>query len=625
MKDDNDISNFELLDSEMRQRLYAFWERDIFDDAVILAADPALKAFAKRLPDMGIDQCETFEKWCGGDSGVANDYWANPEPLQVDKPADKPAGASSFCPAPEPDPYDDSMTYLQQVRAEQAMAALMRSKAMRAALAATAQPSAAPQRAMPEAGVSGQTAAAQHTSTGGSDDDPDPAITIIPPQAPVDIQGTRAYKNRLATLKRAAKAKGLAAKGTDPRRMDLTDSAGGCDTGIGHGSTLATLSRAQTDPDPLDQVIPDPYRAAAEDPDREGKVLQLPYHRFLRKAVLVMRDPSASAAQKIMGDLYLLMALPGLSATVRAHYLKRDIRGIDVDGTVQHLIYKVYKGTRFWEQPNPNIPDLLDKNVQDVDQAITFASFSAERGSHRDAARYTRRPDDDEDDDEGTGVDLLDKAAHQQHDQGIDHHTLQAESDGLHTSDAAEGDDIETLEDTAAEEDTAERRALQTAEERRASDLKHRLLAGLQALPAEQRAAEIRAIAQHMAQHPDPILLTMLYNDVQGKKKKDRDPLAAALQAEVFRATRFTPVDAYTAPKPAAVLNAALALYAGVPDDECLTNACQVLSALCEVMEDTRQHVVEALQTRARNARGSFSSEIQQAAATLLEGAGEAA
>lgn len=187
---DSNNFDFEVWDKPMRKRLYAFWVKDIFDDEVIFAADPVLKEFAKRLPALGIDQCATFEKWCGEDSGVANDYRANPEvPVFGLDEDDEEAGARqrAFLTAPEPDPYDDWMAHLQQVRAEQALAALMKSKAMRAALATPAQPSAVQRRAMPEAPVSGQTAAAQHTSTGGSDEgDPDPADQIIPDPCKTD-------------------------------------------------------------------------------------------------------------------------------------------------------------------------------------------------------------------------------------------------------------------------------------------------------------------------------------------------------------------------------------------------------------------------------------------------------
>ncbi len=175
-------AEFRVWASEMRLRLYAFWKRDIWDDEVILDADPMLKIFADRLPGMGIDQCETFKAWA---EMAYEDYSADPEPPVLDD-EDEPERRirrASFCPAPEPDAYDTWRTHLLQVQAEKAMAALLKSKAMLKALAATAQPSAAPQRAMPEAAaVSGQTAAAQHTSTGGSsseDGDPDPADQII--------------------------------------------------------------------------------------------------------------------------------------------------------------------------------------------------------------------------------------------------------------------------------------------------------------------------------------------------------------------------------------------------------------------------------------------------------------
>lgn len=495
--------------------------------------------------------------------------------------------------------------------------------------------------------TSGQTAAAQHTSTGGSDDDPDPApaVQIIDPETPEFVKGTRAYNNRLASAARAKKIEKLAAQGVAYKAMDLAPSLGNCDAGIGHESILPPLSRAQVDPDPLDQIIPDPYKAAAETLNAAGENQQRPYHRFLRKAILAMRNPLASPAQKVLSDQYLIMAMPGLAAVVRAYYRKLDIRGVDVDGTVQHLVQKICQDADFDDQPNPNAPGILDGNAQTINQAITFSNFSVESASHQDAARFTERPAADDDDDEGP--DPLDKAVHQQHSRQRDqdvrelrgdsldptilalHDNLRAESDLPTPEDACgDDDDIEGLAAPEAHEETsAVRRARQTDDELRASTLKHRLLTGLRDLPVGQRDVEIQVVARHMAQHPDPMLLTMLYNDVQGKKKAARDPVTVALHAAVFKAVRFSPAEALFAPKPQEEaggldLDGALALYAGLPLEDCRARAQETMSALCGLLDDTRQHVVGALQTRAANRQGRYSPTIQRAATTLLEGAG---
>lgn len=191
----SDNNEFKLWDAKMRKRLYAFWNKGIFDDEDILAADPALKVFAKRLPAMGVDQCETFEAWCDENSGVANEYHDNPEPPDFDPDFDgedpslsledeAPAAQSSqrgvFCSAPEPDPYDTWMDHLQQVRAKQAMAALMKSKDMLKALSGSApvrRPTSRP-TSRPARQRGAQTRSAAKSGDSNSDD-PDPADQII--------------------------------------------------------------------------------------------------------------------------------------------------------------------------------------------------------------------------------------------------------------------------------------------------------------------------------------------------------------------------------------------------------------------------------------------------------------
>lgn len=517
--------------------------------------------------------------------------------------------------------------------------------AARAAKRQTAPQHLTPGRAGFQTAVSGQTAAAQHTSTGGSnDDDPAPSVQSVDPVAPDFVKNTQAYLNRLASAARAKKIEELAAAGKAPKAMDLTPALGNCDAGIGHESILHTLSRdIRVDPDPLDRIIPDPYRAAAEAPNAAGKSMQLQYHRFLRKAILVMRNPVASPVQKIRGNQCLLLALPGLLRVIKAHCRKWGLVGVDVDGVAQHLIQKLVKEAKFDEHPNQDVPHILYENLQTIDQAITFSNFSTEDCSHQDAARFTDRPAAAEDDDEGP--DPLDKAVHQQYssrqrergvrelwaDGTLDpsllhlHDTRQAEShrdDSQQDADATTVDTIFAAPD-AHEETNAERRARQTADERRAIALKHRLLDGLQAMPEAQRGAAIQGIAQHLARHPDPLLLTLIRNDVDLKSKKARDPVAVQLLAEVSKTVKRAEVEAIAfKPKPSTDMDAGLVLFAGLPAEDARARALDTMAALRAVMDDTQQHVVDALRTRARNARGIFPKSVQQGATSLLNGAG---
>ncbi|MHB1641975.1 MAG: hypothetical protein ACYCS8_04870 [Acidithiobacillus sp.] len=483
--------------------------------------------------------------------------------------------------------------------------------------------------------VSGQTAGAQHKTVGGDDDgasDPDAApITIIAPAAPEDLKDTPQYNARLASFARAKKLAGLAAKGRKYKDMDLTPGpAGNCDAGIGHESILSTLSRALVDPDPLDQIIPDPHKAAAEVPGPDGKSQQLPYHRFLRKAIMTQRDPAATPAQKMLADKYHQMALPGLVAVIKTTCRKLGLRGVDVDGVAQHLLHRIFKDTRFEDQPNVDVPTMLESQFQTIDKAITYANFSSETASHQDASQYTDRPEVDDDDDD-SGNRRLEKAAFRAR---RDEHMDETPEDRLRAgiildrpvAEAAPGVDrfVAPVEDH--EETNAERRARQTAEERRAINLKHQLLDGLQATPAHERNAAISALAAHLVQHPEPILLTLLQNDADSdrkSKKKNRDPLVVDLVQAVTKAAQLAQAEAlFVKPAgetPSLDMDGALIQYAGLPQAEARERAQTVMSSLCELQDDTRQHVTGRLQARAVNKNGKFPSDVQRGAKALLD------
>ena len=458
-------------------------------------------------------------------------------------------------------------------------------------------------------------------------------VTIIDPAAPEDLHFTPAYARRRATLARAGKVKKLAAKGVLYKDMDLTPApSGNCDTGLGHGSTLETLSRAVVDPDPLDQIIPDPHKAAAEVPGPDGKSRQRPYHRFLRKSILVQRDAKASRAQKMLADKYHQMALPGLVSVIKATCRQMELRGVDVDGAAQHIMQKVFEDTRFEDQPNVDVPTILKTNFLTINQAITFSNFSVEDASHQDASQYTDRPDvDDDDDDDDSGNHRLEKAAFrarrdEHKDETTPEERLRAGIILDHpAAEAAPGVDRFVAPGEDYEETNAERCARQTADERRAINLKHQLLDGLQGMPAHERNAAISALAAHLAQHPEPLLLTMLQNDVKHKKKSARDPLTMVLLDAVTKATGFAAAEAlFAKPAPADEtssrdLDRALILYAGLPQAEARERAQAVISSLCELQDDTRQHVTGRLQARAVNKNGKFPADVQLGAQTLLE------
>jgi pyridoxal/pyridoxine/pyridoxamine kinase len=119
--------------------------------------------------------------------------------------------------------------------------------------------------------------------------------------------------------------------------------------------------------------------------------------------------------------------------------------------------------------------------------------------------------------------------------------------------------------------------------------------------------------------------LTLIRNDVDLKSKKARDPVAVQLLAEVSKMVRFAEVEAiFSKPKPSTDMFAGLVMFAGLPEEDARARALDTMAALREVMDDTQQHVVDALRTRAANRKGRFSSEVQQGAASLLKGAGYA-
>jgi hypothetical protein len=117
--------------------------------------------------------------------------------------------------------------------------------------------------------------------------------------------------------------------------------------------------------------------------------------------------------------------------------------------------------------------------------------------------------------------------------------------------------------------------------------------------------------------------LTLIRNDVDLKSKKARDPVAVQLLAAVSKMVRRAAVEAVAfKPKPSTDMDAGLVMFAGLPEEDARARALDTVAALREVMDDTQQHVVDALRTRARNARGIFPKAVQQGATSLLNGAG---
>ncbi len=162
--------------------------------------------------------------------------------------------------------------------------------------------------------------------------------------------------------------------------------------GIGDGSVpdlLAIASKlgAIGDPDPDDQIIPDPHKPSGR---HAGSHLPNRMHitfRCLRKAIPTLRDPLASPRQKLTADKYILLSIPGLVSAVRSHLRKKTIWDADslIDGVVQRLLHKLYESHDFARQPNPNLQQVLALNVRDFSDLLTFSAFSQETLSQADA------------------------------------------------------------------------------------------------------------------------------------------------------------------------------------------------------------------------------------------------
>ncbi|MBU2859423.1 hypothetical protein HF290_03040 [Acidithiobacillus ferrooxidans] len=628
---DPDISGSDLLRSvraDMGTKAFDRWEEDVLNGAAQQADLEKYEAEERAKYLAAHNTLDGFDDYFDG----AEDWQAPvPKDESVPQPPQE-APRPAFLSAPNP---DDDDGYLDEVVQQDIRATNQRidryvlqftdARARQATGRVSQRPT--------TCAVSGQTAGAQHKTTGGSDDDPasePPAVTIIAPVAPENIEDTPQYLARRATLARAKKLAELAAKGHKYKDMDLTPGpAGNCDAGIGHESILPTLSRFMVDPDPLDQIIPDPHKAAAEVPGPDGKSQQRPYHRYLRKSILTQKNPAATPAQKMLADKYHQMALPGLVAVIKTTCRKLGLRGVDVDGVAQHVMHRIFEDTRFEDQPNVDVPTMLESQFLTIDKAITYANFSLETGSHQDASRYTDRPDVADDDDGDSGNRRLEKAAFRAR---RDEHMDETPEDRLRAgiildrpaAEAALGVDRFMAHAEDHDETNAERRARQTAEELRAINLKHKLLDGLRGTPDHERNAAIAALAAHLVQHPEPLLLTLLQNDVARKKsKKSLDPLVVELVQAVTKATRLAKVEAlFVKPvdeAPTLDLHSALIQFASLPQAEARERAPAVMSGLCELQDDTAQHVKGHLQARAFNKNGKFPADVQQGAKALLD------
>ncbi len=378
--------------------------------------------------------------------------------------------------------------------------------------------------------VSAQTAAAQHTSTGGNDDDPADA---------------------------------------DEAAIDALLAA-------------ATSTPAQPDPDPFDLVIFDPCK---NDP-RVIAYGDTPRARYIRKAIVATSLKIGHPAT----DYYVSHLLASLTRVIKSRVrlmslrIPKEAAADMVQSVAVSILQKLAAKHEFDKIPNPNLMQLVVKYIKIP-------------ANLREVSAWTTRSDT-------SGLDMLDVA------------------DGL-----ARPPDISFVPDYFDMDKHPDDVPPITSEAFRQHEKKCRE-AGYN---AQRAAPTTRAEDENISHDPlenmaqpdpmqDPFMLTWARELIASKRMPDVvDDPDGVVQRAVKEALFFA-----SGPEEAGDLDldGALVLYAGLPEEDARARALNTMRALCEVMDDTRQHIVGNLRARAANRKGQFSPEVQQGAAALLKGAG---
>ncbi len=411
--------------------------------------------------------------------------------------------------------------------------------------------------------VSGQTAGAQHKTTAGDGDgDPEPAAH--------PVKSKKSKKPVLEVLAAAAADLGIAPV------------------------------RAAEDPDPDDQVIPDPCK---NDP-RVPAYGDTSRTRYIRKAISAAKGHRTGRA----ADFYTAQVTASLQRMIRFHLNNLDIQAPAdlVEQAATSLLLGLVKKHNFSRIPNPNLHDLVSKNIKN-------------RANLREVANRTREKGDSQ-----TGVDLLDVEAGLVRPKGplpevvLDYYSAdldpQAPADKAHRAYAQEA-----RRRTAVGPQPAECPAFTSAAHRVQAHKELDLLEyAARAVPTTNAEDDfgfddpLDDLVSGNAMD-DPFLRTWAQELVdQGQMPAIEDDPDGDVRRAIDACGLMT-------------LNVeeVLLMVANLSDEAVQDRAPAIFKAMaCVEGCDTAQHRADLLRTRAVNKQGKFSPAIQQAAASLLKGAG---
>ncbi|MBU2816422.1 hypothetical protein HF282_02800, partial [Acidithiobacillus ferrooxidans] len=357
--------------------------------------------------------------------------------------------------------------------------------------------------------------------------------------------------------------------------------------------------RAAEDPDPNDLVIPDPCKT-------DPRVLahgDTSRTRYIRKAISAAKGHHTGRA----ADFYTAQAIASLQRMIRLRLNDLDIYPAPtelVEQAATSLLLGLVKEHNFSRIPNPNLYNLVSKNVKNRANLREVASRTREKGQ--------------------TGVDLLDVEAGLVRPKGplpevvLDYYSADLDprdpADKAHRAYA-----LEAQQRMSAGPQPAECPAITSDAHRvHAREVLEVLEYAARAVPTTNAEDDfgfddpLDDLVSGNAMD-DPFLHTWAQELVdQGQMPAVEDDPDGDVRRAIDACALMT-----------LKVEKVLLMVAALSDEAVQARAPAIFKAMaCVEGCDTAQHRADLLRTRARNHRGAFSPAIQQAAASLLKGAG---
>lgn len=328
----NKQEEYNKLNDDMSKRLISWWDKEIFDDDVILEADPVLKEFARKLPNWNIDVCPTFAEWS---KGVAAEYESGPDCFEMygdvvfeDEEESSETGTVETCDSSESDDVSGTVETCENSEDEESEA----ERRWQSFQPAEADPYDA---YVAEQWYANANTQAQKFLASGR------FRAALFRRSPPQYQTYQQPKLPKKQAKRQSKAN----KGASENSSEKSGDSGS------NGD----------DPDPHDKIIQDP----AKNDTRILKRGDTFDDRIARKAVYALRN----GIQHTAADYYISIAFNRMVEQIKARVAKFEYKlDYDVAAPLIHdaansLLLMLAKSHDFAKTPNPNFAALISSNI----------------------------------------------------------------------------------------------------------------------------------------------------------------------------------------------------------------------------------------------------------------------